>query len=138
MIRTWQELHALPPGIDAEKRALQVVYVFRNPDHRILGISTAYLTRVERLRSYLFAYRAMIHPVYNAPGLFIHLTGKSIDFLESIHHEVSPRPIGVIAEMENQNLQKLRNVVTPSGLIFIGFSAKGNPLRVRYFKGAKY
>ncbi len=138
IIKTWQELNLLPHGTNALGRAKQVVYVVRNKDHKIIGITTAYLTKVERLQNHLFAFRGMINPRYNAPGLFIHMTSRTIEFLESIHEKIKPRPIGVIAEIENANLQLFRDVVTPSGLTFIGFSAKGHPLRVYYFDGAKY
>ena len=65
------------------------------------------------------------------------LTTNTLDYLESIHKSIDQRVIGVIAEFENKDLQKINYAVSKSGFVFIGFSKKGNPIRVYYFKGAK-
>lgn len=134
----WKSLGVIPPNESPEKRARQVVFLIRNEKRGIVGISTAYNLRVEQLGNHLLAFRSLLDPQYRIPGLFIKLVHSSFDYLESIHHTLEPKPIGLIAEIESPNLLKLRDAVTSTGFVFIGYSARKLPLRVKYFKGAKF
>lgn len=133
----WKSMGVLPPDEVPEKRANQVVFLIRNTAQDIVGISTAYNLHVAQLKNHLLAFRGMIDPKYRYPGLFTKLVLNTFDYLEEVHGEIVPKPIGLLAEVENPNLLKIKQAVTRTGLIFIGYSRRGFPVRVRYFKGAK-
>ena len=137
IIATWNRLGVLPPGVDGRIRAQQVVFVVRNEARKIVGISTAYHLRSEQLRSPMLAFRAMLDPDYRIPGLLQKLFNVTFDQLEMSSYEMFPRPLGVIVEVENPNLLKVKKAVTSTGLTFIGFSPKGFPIRVKYFRNAQ-
>ena len=44
IIDTWHAANILPSDVDARERARQVVFVARNHEKRIVGLTTAYLT----------------------------------------------------------------------------------------------
>ena len=137
IVEAWNNVGAIPPGQSGIERAKQVVYIVRNEKKKIIGISTAYLSGVKRLRNNFFIYRCMVFPGNKIPGLFTKLTDLSLKYLESIHTTLKRKVIGVLTEVENKELQKLNLAILTTGLIFIGYSKRGNPIRVYYFKGAK-
>ena len=137
IVEAWDRVHAIPANQSGQERAKQVVYLVRNKNDEIIGISTAYFTFIPNLNNNLFVYRCMIFPGNNIPGLFTKITLLTIEYLESIHKSLNQKVIGILTEVENKSLQKLNLAVLPSGFVFIGYSKRGNPLRVYYFKGAK-
>jgi len=137
IVEAWAILGVVPEGQSSMDRAKQVVYLVRNTDSKIVGISTTYISFIPKLKNKLFVYRCLIFPKYRYPGLLAMLTKMTLEYLESIHHSLNEKIIGVITEIENKSLQKLNLAVLPSGFVFIGYSKRGNPVRVYYFKGAK-
>ena len=137
IVQAWARVGAVPEGQSGLDRAKQVVYLIRDPLDKIAGISTAYIGTVPRLKNDFFIFRCMIFPEYRYPGLLFKITKMTIDYLESIHSSLNQKVVGVFTEVENEQLKKLNFAVLPSGLTFIGYSKRGNPIRVYYFKGAK-
>lgn len=138
VLEYWSRANLLPADQDAKNRAKQVVFTARLPDGKIIGLTTAFLVKYPPLKNTLFYFRGSLDPSFRIPGLFTKLTKATLTYLESIHKDLQPTPIGVLAEIENANLQKLRSVVTPAGFIFIGYNKAGVPVRVYYFDGARY
>jgi len=137
IVDAWTKVGAIPGNQSGMDRAKQVVYIVRNAENKIIGISTAYLANVPLLKNNLFVFRCMIFPGFRIPGLLAKLTSMSLQYLESIHHSLKQKVVGVFTEVENKELHKMNYAVLPSGFTFIGYSKRGNPIRVYYFKGAK-
>ncbi|MEO9869474.1 hypothetical protein [Ekhidna sp.] len=140
IVAFWTAHNAIPPHVDINQRAHQVVLVVRNLDGEIVGVTTAYSTKYPLLKSMLFVFRGMLDPGYRIPGLFIKMTTMTIQLLER-HTKLldeRERPIGMIAEVENPNLKEARMTKSPSGMTLIGFSKKENPIYAYYFKGARF
>ena len=140
IINFWKVHLAIPPNVDIEKRAKQVVLIARNEKNEIVGVTTSYLTKYVPLKNKFFIFRGMIDPEYRIPGLFIKMTITTIQILEEFSKTLSEkeRAIGIITEMENPNLKKARMTRTSSGMVLVGFSKKENPVYAYYFKGARY
>lgn len=126
---------------EIEKRLTQLVYVVRNTTNgHVVGISTAFKTFIKQLHNHLYAFRCMLVPRYRIPGLTSKLLVMTRDFLESIHeHDGSEKAIGVITIVENDRIKQHRTeaVWPASGMVYIGDTKNGNPIRVYYFKGAR-
>ena len=137
IVDAWKQIGAIPPGQSGMDRAKQVVYLVRDENGKIVAITTAFITYFPQLKHDVFAFRALIFKENRIPGLLPKLTKMTLEYLESIHHSIDKNIIGVITEVENQSLQKLNRVVLSTGFTFIGYSKRGNPVRVYYFKGAK-
>jgi hypothetical protein len=124
---------------ETQLRAQQLVFIVRDEDGEIIGISTAYKVYIKQLRNFLYAVRFMILPQYRIPGLLPQLVTKTREFLESIHDkDHTERCIGLIALIENEEMKKkIRAAILPSGFVYIGNSGAGHHIRVYYFKGAR-
>ena len=140
IIAFWDARSAIPPNVDINKRAHQVVLVVRDEKNQIVGVTTSYLTNYAPLKNNFFVYRGMLAPAYRIPGLFIKMTSTTIRILEEFSKTMNEkdRPIGIIAEVENPNLKEARMTKTSSGMTLTGFSKKGNPVYVYYFQGARF
>lgn len=140
IINTWKKHNAIPPEVDTQKRAGQVVLVVRNGSGEIVGITTAAQFFYQPLKNNLFALRGMLVPNFRVPGLFIKMITTTIETLESFTKESSEsnKPIGVIAEVEVPNIKSGRFTKLASGMTLLGFSSQDHPVYVYYFKGAVY
>ena len=139
IVSVWKQYKAIPPGENPIDRAKQVVYLARNAENHIVGISTAYISRISQLRAHMFVYRAFITEPYRRKRILTRITLLTRDYLESIHKETDPRCLGIIATVENEGLnQTLRQAVYPrSKLALMGYTKGGHPIRVYYFQGAE-
>ncbi len=139
IVEVWNRHRALPRGENPLDRAKQVVYLARNKENRIVGISTAYISWVKQLKANMFVYRGFVAQHYRRMGILTKLTLMTRDYLETIHRSINPRCLGIIATIENAGLnQTLRQAVYPkSKLALIGYTKSGNPIRVYYFQGAE-
>jgi hypothetical protein len=122
-----------------DERTSQLVYVVRNEENKIIGISTAFKAYIKQLKSHFYVYRCLITPGYGIPGMDAKLTVMSRDFLESIHEQDQPdKAIGLITLIHNPKLKERNLAIWPaSGFAYIGNSKEGKHIRVYYFKGAR-
>lgn len=139
IVTAWKQHNALPKTENPIDRAKQVVYLARDANNNIVGISTAFINRIQQLRAHMFIYRCYIAKPFRRQGIMTRITVMTRDYLQSIHQDINPRCLGILAEIENEGLKKtLPYAVYPqSKLSLIGYSKRGNPIRVYYFQGAK-
>lgn len=134
-------LRSMPkiPEDRINERLKQLVLVVRN-NEEVVGVSTAQKIFVPNLRHHLYNFRCFIDPDYRVPGLTSTLLVKTRDFLEQIYNkdEPSEQAIGIIAMAEDERIKKYRNeaVWPASGMVYIGDTPKGYPIRVYYFRKA--
>ena len=138
VISIWKNFSKLPPE-KINERMGQFLYVVKNEDNKVVGISTAFKTYIMQLRNHLYVYRCLITPDYSIPGLDAKLTVLSRNFLESIHKQDGPEvAIGLLAMIQNPKLKERTMAKWPaSGFVYIGNSREGTHIRVYYFKGAR-
>ncbi len=139
----WLNEGALDDERRREERVKQAVYIIRHSESgKLVGVSTAKKNKFKDLNNnYFYEFRCYISEGHRAAGLDVKLSKITIDFLESISQQDADKPIGVIAILENELLKKeafWRRAFWPENrMYFIGYNSAGNPIRVRYFKGAR-
>lgn len=139
VLEVWKS-YGGPVGERAADRLKQLVFVVRDSDGRIGGLSTAFRTYVPQLRNHFYAIRLMLVPDCRIPGLTSRLMVNTRDLLESIHApEGDDATIGVVTLVENPRLKEMRNeaVWPASRMVYVGNSKEGHHLRVYYFRGAR-
>lgn len=135
----WRKYRALETEEQIQKRSQQIVYVVRNRNGEVGGVSTARPVQVAALNNHFFyEFRCFIAPEFRAPGLDSLLTAKTKEFLERLPNPES-RFKGMVVIVEHEELKKQRTkAVWPvTGLVFAGYNSKGHHVRVAYFKGAR-
>jgi hypothetical protein len=133
----WKEFTSLDQS-QGEERQDQLVYVIKNAEDKVVGISTAFKTYIKQLKHFFYVYRCFIVPGNNFPGIDSKITVLTRDYLESIHDQELPdMAIGLITLISNPELKKRNLAVWPSGFVYIGNSKEGKHIRVYYFKDAR-
>ena len=139
VMKVWGQ-HGGPIGDDARERLSQLVFLVKDADQKVVGISTAFKTYVKHLRNYFFLFRVMVVPMAGAPGVGSRLLLATRDFLESIHGDDLTAPaVGLLTIVNNEALKQFRNeaIWPASGMVYIGNNAEGHHMRVYYFPGAR-
>lgn len=111
-----------------------LVFILKNEVNEVIGFSRAEKRWVGQLKKKLYQLHCFIIPSMRMKGLGKVLLNQSIDFLENVHQE--DQCLGVYCWVTDPLLNARKNeAVWPnSKMIFLGSSAEGNHLRVRYFK----
>lgn len=139
--KLWLENKAIVNASIADQRLKEVVVVLRK-ENVIIGVSTAGKIRVPDYNNQLFYnFRCFISPHHRLAGLDVGLSVATFSFLEKLA-ATDPEPcIGIFAILENKILQKekvWRRAVWPEiNMTFAGYTSAGDPIRVKYFKGAR-
>ena len=135
----WQRMQILPPGVQPEDRASELVAVaYANGE--VVGVATAQLAQIKTLRGRFAAYRCAVDPAHRRQGLARALTVFSRDLLEqwSLQHP-EEKVLGLAAVVENPDLAaRLREPVWPTlRLNLAHFLPDGRQLRVAWFAHAR-
>lgn len=139
IIQFWLKSGALHNYQQAQERLKQVIFIARNNDNDIVGISTAYKQYNQPLENYFYYMRAFIHPNYRQSGIARSFALGIIEFFETrFLQKIESDVIGIFLETENQAIKANRKeaIMEKTGFVYIGKNEKGDHLRVRYFKGA--
>lgn len=139
IVKFWVSNKAIGDQSQAAQRARQVACIARSESGEIIGVSTAQARVVPRLRQPMFYYRNFIAEAYRGKQLappFLEMTKQTLQSFNA----AQPKPLclGMVIELENKALAEHRNEAQwKEGFTFIGYSPKGNHMRVWYFEGAK-
>ncbi|TNF36632.1 MAG: hypothetical protein EP312_00725 [Gammaproteobacteria bacterium] len=138
--RFWLHHHALPSEDAARKRLPQVCLIARNPQGKLIGISTAYKQHNKQLDNYFYYMRAFVEPDSRDLDIGRVFTRGIRDFFEErfIRGE-DQEAIGIFLEIENPFFKRHRReaILSDTGFIFVGKNERGDHLRVYYFQGAQ-
>lgn len=134
----WDSFSALSSNVDRDKR-LQEIKFLAYKNEQLIGVSSAARVIINQIENKpFFNFRIMVNPELGIPGLLEKLGVTTIDWLEDQFLQGKTDCIGVVTLVENPEYKKhRRQAVWPAtGFVFVGKSAKGHHVRVRYFKGA--
>jgi hypothetical protein len=139
LVEFWNSHKAVGNDADPTKRAKQAVCIARDDKGQLVGVSTAHPRIVPRLRQPMYYYRNFIAEPARKQKLGTAFLEHSRKALQDFNVAQSkPLCLGMIIELENKPLAAHRNEAQwKEGFTFIGYSPKGNPLRVSYFDGIK-
>ena len=134
----WRKYRALENEELIETRSRQIVFVVKNAQDDVVGVSTVRPVKAALLNNHMFyEFRCFIAPPARAPGLDSLLALKTKQFLEQL--DTSGTFKGIIMIVENAELKKQRTkaVWPATGMVFAGYTSRGDHVRVGYFKGAR-
>ena len=103
LVDFWLRNGALPDAQTARQRAPQVVFVARNTEGRIVGVTTVYVA-APKGRGRYYIYRMFIQPTDRVYGMMTFLTAKTRDHLGGL--DIPEKPKGVVAVTENPKLMR--------------------------------
>jgi len=137
VIALWEREAGLS-SVEAQRRVGEAIVVATDAEDRLVGVSTAYLRRNDRLRADLWYQRAFVASAHRGSRVVVAMAVKGRDHLVRRFVEGEDRRgIGIIYEVESKVLkQTFPTEVWPwVGFTFIGENDRGADLRVRYFPG---
>ncbi|MBP3985297.1 hypothetical protein J5837_12865 [Pseudoxanthomonas helianthi] len=136
----WARNRAIPDADRAAARARQAVCIARGTDGSLVGVGTAVMRILPRLRQPMYYYRQFFSPDFRGQKQTVPFFNFAREVLESYNAALKqPESLGVLLELENAMLAS-RYVLAhepTANSTFIGYSQKGLQLRVTYFEGAK-
>ena len=125
----------------ARQRAEELLFVaVDEANEAVAGVCTTYLRTPPALKMPLWHFRTFVGPEYRQKDVAFHLLHLALDYHESQFTsgaDTSGR--GLYMEIENPIIKRHRNeaVWPSSGMVFVGYNARGDHCRVRYFPGAR-
>lgn len=136
----WARNRAIPDADRAAARARQAVCIARGADGALVGVGTAVMRILPRLRQPMYYYRQFFSPDFRGQKRTVPFFNFAREVLESYNAALDePESLGVLLELENAMLAS-RYIFAhepAANSTFIGYSQKGLQLRVTYFEGAK-
>lgn len=136
----WQTNEIYLPQDEAIRRSKEIVFIARNVEGLIIGVSSVRRVFIQRMNNYFYYYRAMIDHLHRRKGIVVRLTCETRDYFEKLFTEEKDHScIGLYTVYENEILNiGLREAIRPkTRFIFLGYNAQGKQMRVYYFKGAE-
>ena len=138
-IRLWQNFNTFDDAGVTEQRAKEIVFVAKKGEE-VIGVATVRPLRVKLMNNnYFYEFRCFVSPDHRAPALDTQLLVKTKSFFED-HPDASDFPcIGLVIIIENETIKQnwTKAVWAGTDMIFVGYSSKGDHIRVSYFKGAR-
>ena len=134
----WRSYCAIENEELIETRSRQIVFVVKDAKGDPVGVSTVRPVKAALLNNHMFyEFRCFIAPPSRAPGLDSLLALRTKQFLEQ--QDTSGTFKGLIMIVENAELKKQRTkaVWPATGMVFAGYTSRGDHIRVGYFKGAR-
>ena len=138
VMELWRRYRALEEDV-IERRSREIVFVIKDLDGRVAGVSTVRSVQAKFLNNhFFFEYRCFISPDFRVPGMDTLLSVKTKTFLEREEDAVSKHK-GTLMIIENQELKKAKTLAVwpASEMVFVGYTTQGHHIRVGYFKGVK-
>ena len=139
LLNFWVKNNAIGDARQAVQRVKQVACLVRSEGGEIVGVSTAVPRVVPRLKQPMFYYRNFIAESHRGQQLAPPFLEKTKQVLQEFNAaQAKPVCLGMLIELENKALAAHRNEAQwKEGFTFIGYSPKGNHMRVWYFDGAR-
>jgi hypothetical protein len=136
----WARNRAIPDADRAAARARQAVCIARGADGALVGVGTAVMRILPRLRQPMYYYRQFFSPDFRGQKRTGPFFNFACEILQSYNAALKePESLGVLVELESAILAS-RYILAHEPTVnstFIGYSQKGLQLRVTYFEGAK-
>jgi hypothetical protein len=137
IIALWTGNRAVPPE-EAERRVEEVVYIIRNPDGMIAGVSTVYLQKFIAGVLPFYFMRMFIRPEDRGHlGLYRLVSWKTREFLKT-YKRLESTPKGVIIIIENPKFLGRGNKksLEERGWTYYGKGPLGNHIWYECFDGS--
>lgn len=140
LIAFWARNHAISDPTQVAARAQQAVCVGRDEKGELWGVGTAYLGVLPSLGQPTYFYRQFFAEASRGRRMTVPFFERVVETLQAYNATLPmPESIGVLLELQNHQLSvSYTSAYMPDGnSTFIGYSPRGNQLRVTYFEDAK-
>lgn len=140
LIDLWSRHKAIDDPDRARERASQAVCVTRDGNGAICGVGTAIVRVLPRLRQPMYFYRQFFAPEFRGQRQAVAFLNSARQLLQDYNASLEkPESLGVLLELENPMLARhyTRAYEPVADSTFIGYSPKGQQLRVSYFDEAR-
>ncbi|GJL82179.1 MAG: hypothetical protein DHS20C01_18130 [marine bacterium B5-7] len=140
IVNFWLKHGALPQKDQADARLSEVAMLALDSSGAIAAASSIFSHHYPPLGHAFYFFRCFVHPDHRRAGLAVRLINEVYDHLDIRFKKGSdPSIIGMIAAAENPMFNREHNeAIWPrSGFVFVGYNARGQQVRVRYFSGAR-
>lgn len=133
----WARLKILPANVSADDRVKELAVVAYS-NERIVGVSTATIDFIPQFKSNMTLFRCACETALRRTPLSEQITDYTRRLLETWSEEnPDERVMGMMVIVESPQLvRNYPSVFGPASLNFAGFSERGFPLRVAWFKHA--
>jgi hypothetical protein len=138
-ISLWKRFNTFVSDEVTLERSKEIVFV-ASKENDVIGVSTVRPLRVKLLNNnYFYEFRCFVSPDHRAPGLDTQLLIKTKQFFENDPGMTHIPFIGLIMIIENEAIKKnwTKAVWPGAEMVFVGYSPKGDHIRVSYFKDAR-
>lgn len=141
LVAFWKDNKAIDDSARARDRAQQAVCTLRDDSGALVGVATAMVRVLPRLRQPAYYYRIFLTPEARGRGqeAFLPMVRQSKQILHEYNKGLKqPESLGLLFELENGKLGKAYpHAYEPIfEATFIGYSPRGMQLRVSYFPDA--
>jgi hypothetical protein len=136
-IQFWDTLKILPPGIEPEARAKELVAVARLGGE-LAGVATAAIEDLPFVRSRFAMFRAAVAPQHRRSHIAYEILIYSRQVLERWsreHPDQNVKGMGVV--LEAQLLRANEPIWPENGLTLVGFTPLGQQIRLAWFDHAR-
>lgn len=140
LIAFWARNHAIADPTRIAARAQQAVCIARDDDGALWGVGTAYLRVLPSLGQPTYFYRQFFAEGARGQRMTRPFFNRVVETLQAYNASLpAPESLGVLFEFQNALLTaRYTAAYEPDGnSTFIGYSPRGNQLRVTYFEGAR-
>jgi hypothetical protein len=140
LVAFWMRWNAIADLGDAAARARQAVCVARGEQGEIVGVGTAVLRVLPRLRQPMYYYRQFFAPELRGQRQAMPFYNRVREVLDDYNASLAtPESLGVLLELESAQLAAhyTHAHVEAANATFIGYSPRGLQLRVSYFANAR-
>ena len=137
-IAMWRGLRALPPGTEEDRTKSLCIVAYVGAD--LIGVSTIGLRQVDLVRSRFGFFRCLVVPEYRQQSVATELAVRCLKALAAWSEENPQENVkGMGAIIESALLtEKSRQPVWPkTGLTVVGYTPKGEQIRLAWFKHAR-
>lgn len=135
----WLESGLLPAGVDARARARQLTVV-AFAGEIVAGVATAIVRPMPQVKAKLAMFRCSVAPEHRRSGVAAEMAAASRDLIEAWakgNPQFEVQGMGCVVQGAELQLKKEQAVWPISGLNLVGYNARGEQVRVVWFKGAR-
>jgi hypothetical protein len=135
----WRANNLIPPTANPAERLRELCTVAYE-DGRLIAVSTAKITEVGFVRSLIAMWRCAIAPDRRGQHISTEMGRVSREVLEEWsrdHPEERVMGMGTAIQTANLDEKKKRPIWKASGLVFVGYSAQDQQLRIAWFDHAE-
>ncbi len=132
LVDFWIDNKAIQNPQRAKARVPQVALIARNSAGRLAGVSTVYISMLNRNQRYYF-YRMFIQPTDRVSGMMRFMTLRTRDYLRGLKVEDKPQGMAIVTENRKLMDRGMRREFERAGFTCLGKTPKGFDLWISEF-----